>query len=174
MSGPAAATVDPAIVANVALHARELAAATGQRPTRWTVDPGTKACLLIDGDDAEHSRILFIRETGRVSMWLTPRAADIAAKVGAAQGYQLYFVPLGDNAAAPAVTEFGAALWQEPLAKTGLPGLAIDLDPARMLEKYKGGFVVVLAQGDHSLFADVVRPDLLGALAGLKKCRGGG
>jgi hypothetical protein len=173
VSGPAVSTVDPVMLQSVAAHARELDAAMGQHATRWTVDPGDKACLLRDGDDKAHSRILFIRETGSVSMWLTPHAVDVAAKVASAQAYQLYFVPLGDHAPAPAVSEFGAVLWLEPLARTSVPGLAVAADPARLLDKYPGGFAVVLAQGDQTLLADIVRPDLLASLAALKKCRGG-
>jgi len=157
----------------VAAHVHRLDTAMGQRATRWLVDPGSKACLLRDGGDSENSRIVFIRETGNVSMWLTPHASDIAAKVAGAQAYQIYFVPLGDDVSGTVVNEFGAALWQEPLAKTGLPGIAIQADPAQMLQKFPGGFAVVLAQGEHMLFADIVRPEIAASLPDLKKCRGG-
>ena len=172
-SSTPAAAVDPALLQTVAQHARELGATMAQRATRWEIDPGDKACLLRDGDDGDHSRILFIRETGFVSMWLTPHAADIAAKQSGAQAYQLYFVPLGDDARNPVVSEFGASLWVEPLSRTSVPGIAVRVDPLQLLDKYPGGFAVVLAQGDQMLVADVVRPDLIASLAELKKCRGG-
>jgi len=168
-----AGAIDPTMLQTVAAHVRDLDLATGQHVTRWMVDPGQKACLLRDGDDTANSRIIFIRETGKISMWVTPHASDLAAKISAAQAYQLYFVPLGQDASSAAVNEFGAALWQEPLAKAGLPGMAIEADPGQMLEKYPAGFAVVLAQGDRMLFADIVRPDIAALLPELKKCRGG-
>jgi len=168
-----AATVDPAMLQAVAAHVQQLDTAMGQHATRWTVDPGTKACLLRDGDDKANSRILFIRETGNTSMWLTPHAADIPAKIAGAQAYQIYLVPLGGDVSTMTATEFGAALWQEPLAKTGLPGLAIQADPAQLLQKFPGGFAVVLAQGGNTLFADIVRPEIAASFPELKKCRGG-
>ena len=90
-----------------------------------------------------------------------------------AQPFQLYFVPLDGDPKLLVANEFGASLWQEPLTSSADPGLAIEIDPATLAAKYAAGVGIVLAQGERTLFVDILMPDVVTALPDLTHCRGG-
>lgn len=169
--GAAPAAIDPALLQQAVSGARRLAGERQGHKSRWQVDPGAKACLLRDADGAG-PRLLFIRETGRTSMWLAP-AADALTPPPDGQPFQLYFVPLDNDPKTLVANEFGASLWREPLTNSPDPGLAIAIDPGALAAKYPAGVGIVLAQGVRTLFADVLMPDVVAGLPDLSRCRGG-
>jgi hypothetical protein len=168
----APATIDPTRLQQFVDTAHRLADARRGQPIRWQVDPGNRACLLRDADPAA-SRLMFIRETGRISLWLAPRPQDLPAGSDERRAYQLYIIPLDDNPKTLVANEFGATMWREPLSQTADPGLAVQLDPAGLAARYPAGAAVILAQGDRTLFGDIFRPDIAPVLIDFLKCRGG-
>ena len=168
---PARAAIDPVLVQQAVVASQRLAIERQGHASRWHVDAGTHACLLRDADGAR-PRVLFIRETGRISMWLAPAPEALLPPPGA-QPYQLYFVPLDGDPKLLVANEFGASLWQEPLTRSTDPGLAVEIDPATLAAKYPTGVGIILAQGARTLFADILTPDVMTAVPDLTRCRGG-